>query len=146
MTRALQSIRCGPDSSADMEIALSRQAAALGAAFVLGVLLGLMYDFIRPFRRRASSGAALCIDVIYGLCSGCGVFLYVMAAPGGRLGLWELTMSFLGFLAYTWFLSDRVYSLTDGVYGLALRFVAGLKNILKKFRNMTKLYFQNVQK
>ena len=129
-----------------MEISLSKQAAALGAAFVLGVLLGLMYDFIRPFRRRASAGAALCMDVIYGLCSGCAVFLYVMAAPGGRLGLWELTVTLFGFLGYTWTLSDIVYRLTDGIYSIVAGFAARLKNILKKFRNMTKLCFQNVQK
>ena len=129
-----------------MEIALSKQAAALGAAFVLGVLLGLIYDLVRPFRRRASAGAALCVDVVYGLAAGCGVFLYVMAAPGGRLGIWELGMTLLGFLLYTWTLSDTVYRLTDGVYSTALRLVHSLENIMKKIRNMTKLYFQNVQK
>lgn len=146
MTRVPRAALSGPDFSADMEIDLTKQAAALGAAIVLGVLLGLIYDFLRPFRRRASVAAAACIDVAYGLCSGCGVFLYAMAAPGGRLGLWELSLTLLGFLLYTWTLSDRVFRLTDGVYSLVRRLVLYTENIMKKFRNMTKLFFQNVQK
>ena len=146
MTRAPQAVPSGPDFSADMEIELTKQAAALGAAFVLGVLLGLIYDFLRPYRRRASTAAAALIDVAYGLCSGCGVFLYAMAAPCGRLGLWELGLTLLGFLFYTWTFSDRVYRLTDGVYRLLRRLVLYLEKIIKKFRNMTKLFFQNVQK
>ena len=146
MTRAHPTAPSGPGFSADMEIELTKQAAALGAAIVLGLLLGLIYDFLRPFRRRASKAAAVCIDVIYGLCSGCGVFLYAMAAPGGRLGLWELSLTLLGFLGYTWILSERVYRLTNGAYSLVGHFVLCIENIIKKFRNMTKLFFQNVQK
>lgn len=146
MTRVFPDAPSGPGFSADMEIEISRQAVALGLAFALGVLLGLLYDFIRPFRRRASKAAAVCMDVFYGLAAGCGVFLYAMAAPGGRLGIWELGLTLLGFLGYTWTLSDTVYKLTDAVYRNALRFAHGIENILKNFRNMTKLFFQNVQK
>lgn len=146
MTKAHQRARCGPAFSDDMEIDLTKQAMALAAAFVLGVLLGLIYDFLRPFRRRASVAAAACIDVFYGLSAGSGVFLYAMAAPGGRLGIWELSLTLLGFLAYIWTLSDIVYRLTDGVYELVRRLVIWPEKILKNFRNMTKLFFQNVQK
>lgn len=146
MMRAPRAALSGRGFSADMEIELTKQAAALGAAIVLGLLLGLIYDFLRPFRRRASAPAAACIDVLFGLCSGSAVFLYAMAAPGGRLGLWELSLTLLGFLVYTWTLSDRVYRLTDGVYSLVRRLVLYLENIMKKFRNLTKLFFQNMQK
>ena len=138
MTRAFPADLSGPGFLADMEIELTKQALALGAAFVLGLLLGLVYDILRPLRRRASKAAAACIDVFYGLSAGWGVFLYAMAAPGGRLGIWELSLTLLGFLVYTWTLSDMVYRLTDGVYSLIMRLVLSIEKILKKFRNVTK--------
>ena len=135
----------GRGFSADMEIIIVQQAAALAIAFAMGVALGFVYDLLRPFRRRASVWAAALIDTVFALISGIFVFIYAMAAPGGRLGLWELALCLLGFLAYIHILSDRIYALTDGSYKFCRHCFRIIKENVQKIHNMTKLFFQNVQ-
>lgn len=144
-SRPIQALS-GPDFLADMEIVLTEQALALGLGAVLGALLGLLYDIIRPPRRRASRTAAAIIDVVYGLIVGAGVFFYTMAAPGGRLGLWELALILLGFLVYIWLVSDLCYRFTDGVYSFISQMGVKINLKFKKILNMTKFLFHNVQK
>ena len=125
----------GQDFSADMEISLVKQAAALLAALALGALLGLLYDMIRPVRRRCAAWGAAVLDVLYGMVCGFCVFIYVLAAPGGRLGVWELGFSLLGFLLYLHILSDIVYPLTERAFSLLMELWSFLKKFIKNIWN-----------
>lgn len=129
-----------------MEINVLSQAKALGLALLLGLVLGLVYDMVRPVRRRSGTWGECILDVLYAIFSGSAVFLYVLAAPGGRLGVWELGFALLGFLLYTHILSDRVYYVTDHFSVLVIGLIRRIKNFIKKILIMTKMYFQNMQK
>ena len=54
-----------------MEIAVGAQALGLALAFVMGAALGVLYDMLRPLRRRSGRGGAAALDVLYMLL--CGV-------------------------------------------------------------------------
>jgi len=136
----------GPDVLDDMEINVLSQAKALGYALVLGFVLGLVYDLVRPVRRRSSTWGECILDVLFALFSGSAVFIYALAAPSGRLGVWELMFALCGFLLYTYLLSNRIYAVTDRFFVVIISIVRRVKIIGKNFLNMTKMYFQNVQK
>ena len=72
-----------------MSTSLYRQLAALGTALALGTGLGLLYDLLRPPRRQGGGLLASLLDLLFAFCAGAAVFLRAMAAPEGRLGLWE---------------------------------------------------------
>ncbi len=76
------------------------QLVGLLLALGLGLLTGLLYDLLRPPRRRTGPAAAAALDLLFCLLSGVGAFLFAMGAGSGRLGLWELTAMLLGFLLY----------------------------------------------
>lgn len=136
----------GPDSLADMEINVLSQGMALVFALALGFVLGFVYDLVRPARRRSSTWGEVILDVLFALFAGSAVFIYAIAAPSGRLGVWELMFALCGYLLYTYLLSDRVFALTDRFFVLVIGILRHVKNFIKKFLNMTKMYFQNVQK
>lgn len=129
-----------------MEINIFSQALALAFAFLLGLLLGLVYDLVRPARRRSGAWGETVLDVLFGLFCGSAVFIYAIAAPGGRLGVLELSFTLCGFLLYTYLISDRVYALTDRCFVVIIGTVRHVKNFIKKIRIVTKMYFQNMQK
>ena len=62
--------------------------------FCFGIDAVLLSDFA-----KAKPGERV-LDILYALFSGSAVFLYVLAAPGGRLGVWELLFTLCGFLSY----------------------------------------------
>lgn len=137
---------CGHGFSADMEIYPVLQLEALGLSCLTGLALGLVYDVLRPLRRRLGRGPAAVLDVLYALFS-CGLaFVAALSSPGGRLGVWELSFILLGFLAYLWLLSDAVFSFTDRCFVFAIGFLRLLKEKLNNILNLTKLFFHNVQK
>ena len=74
-------------------------AAALGQALLLGLGLALLYDLLRPLRRRAG-GAAPLLDLSFSVMAGAAAFLFAMRAPNGRMGLWELAAALTGFLMW----------------------------------------------
>ena len=81
-----------------------RAAAGLLLALALGVVLGLLYDLLRPLRRRAGRGSPL-LDLLFALLAGLGAFCCAMSADSGSLGIWELAAALLGFLLWQNFLS-----------------------------------------
>ena len=84
-------------------LAGDRSAAALFLALLLGAAIGLLYDLLRPLRRRAGRMAPL-FDGLFSLLSGFGAFCYAMTADSGRLGTWELAALLLGFLTWEYVL------------------------------------------
>lgn len=132
--------------SADMELEIGKQAFVLASSFVLGVLLGGMYDMMRPLRRRASNAGAAFIDALYALCALIVSFSFAMGAANGRFGVWELTFIFLGFTSYIQLLSDRVYPIFNGAVKLMEKFFVIIKNFNKKTAKLAKILFHKVRK
>jgi len=83
-----------------MDLSLGGQLRALLLAMALGALLGVVYDLLRPLRRRTGPVAGALLDLLYCALAGCGCFVYAMGAGNGRLGLWELCAALLAFLLY----------------------------------------------
>lgn len=81
-----------------------RSPAGLLTALVFGLSLGLLYDLMRPLRRRAGRAGPL-LDVLFALLSGLAAFLFAMGAENGRMGQWELAAMLAGFLLWLNFLS-----------------------------------------
>ncbi len=77
------------------------QAFRLTLAPILGAGLGLVYDLLRPLRRRMGRAAPLA-DVLFALLGGAAAFLFACAAPDARLGTWELAAMLSGFLVWEW--------------------------------------------
>ncbi len=122
------------------------QLLQLFGALLLGLALGLIYDLLRPPRRRLGRLCAALLDMLFALCAGAAAFLYAMRALSGRLGLWELSASALGFLLYLHMLSPLFYPLFSGCFGFLCRIFGSYKKLCVKFRISAKKYFQNMRK
>ena len=64
-----------------METSLQAQLLALGLALALGTGLGLLYDLLRPPRRRSGGMLAAALDLLYALAAGTAVFSTPWAPP-----------------------------------------------------------------
>ena len=91
-----------------MEIRIQDQLTVLILSFLMGALLGLAYDLIRPLRYTKSGADSVLADALFCLFAGWIVFLFAMWADGGHLGSWEPCFAALGFTAYLYTLSDPV--------------------------------------
>lgn len=120
------------------------QALALLPALLLGLGLGLLYDLLRPLRRRCPPLPAAGLDLLYALAAAAAVFVRAMAA-GGRFGLWELTAALLGFLLYLYALSPLVLPLLDLPFRV-MRSTMGLFKKMGKARAKTEKNSLQTQK
>ena len=125
---------------------LQQQALGLLGALLLGLALGLAYDLLRPPRRAAGPLAAALLDVLFCLTAALAAFLYAMRASDGRLGLWELTASFSGFLLYLHRLSPLFLPLLQRGWQLLFRIIGSCKKISVKCQISAKKNFQKVRK
>ncbi len=128
-----------------MGVRLEDQLRSLLLALALGAAAGLLYDLLRPLRRRTGPLAGALLDIFACLLTGCGAFLYAMGAGNGRLGQWELAAMLLGFLLYLHVLSPPLLRLfTAGLNRVCrLPFPGGKRR--KKFRDSAKNDFQNMR-
>lgn len=122
------------------------QLLQLLGALILGLALGLVYDLLRPPRRRLGRLAAALLDLLFALLSGAAVFLYAMGALEGRLGLWELAASALGFLLYLHMLSPLFYPLFTAGFDFLCRMIGSCKILCVNFQISAKKNFQKVRK
>lgn len=128
-----------------METSLARQALALGLALGLGAGLGLLYDLLRPPRRRSGPIPAALLDMLFGLASGAAVFFYAMEAESGRMGLWELTAALLGFLFYLHALSPAVLPVLELPYRVMENMMRSSKKVQKNLAESAKKFFSIVR-
>lgn len=145
MTNRSSRPHCGRSSSADMEIEIAGQALVLLLALLTGAGTGLIYDLLRPLRRRSGRAGSAVLDVLFALCAGTAAFVFAMSAPGGRLGMWELTLILAGFIAYMYTLSSRIYPVAGSMFELLLRLFGQIKKFYKKTAEMAKFLFQKVR-
>ena len=122
-------------------MARSVQAEALFLLLALGLggLLGLVFDLLRPLRRR--SGDALW-DLLFCAAAAAAGFVFAMGSENGRLGSGELAACCAGFCLY-------VHVLTPLVAPLLERIVSGIGHIwiimgkcLKKIHLRVKKHFK----
>lgn len=85
-----------------MELPLTLQAAQFFAAALLGLLFGLLYDFLRGLRRTLPRLTHL-LDALYALCLILANFLYLLYVGGGEFRIFmfcgELTGACIYFAA-----------------------------------------------
>lgn len=128
-----------------MEIEIAGQALVLLLALLTGAATGLIYDLLRPLRRRSGRVGSAVLDVLFALCAGTAAFVFAMSAPGGRLGMWELTLILAGFIAYMYTLSSRIYPVAGSMFELLIRLFGQIKKFYKKTAEMAKFLFQKVR-
>lgn len=108
-------------------------------ALLTGAATGLIYDLLRPLRRRSGRAGSAVLDVLFALCAGTAAFVFAMSAPGGRLGMWELTLILAGFIAYMYTLSSRIYPVAGSMFELLIRLFGQIKKFYKKNRRNGKI-------
>ncbi len=113
-------------------------------AFLLGTGAGLLYDIFRPLRAHRGRAAGIILDIIFALACGISLFIFAMASDDCRLGLWQLTASLLGFLAYLYSLSRIFEPALNTVYEYLSCFKRKIKKILKKIQNSAKNLFKKM--
>lgn len=127
-----------------MELEIKKQAAALALAFLWGAGVGLMYDLLRPLRRRSGRIMESLLDVLFCLLAFVAAFLLGQYTYRG-LGLWELLGLVLGFAAYMHSLSPGFLKLTEGILGLFSSIFSCAVRALKKSHDFLKNFFPNKQ-
>lgn len=125
-----------------METSLRAQALSLLPALLLGMGLGLLYDLLRPPRRRIGGATGALLDLFFALFAGAAAFLNALASSDGRMGLWELTGSLAGFLFYLHALSPLLLPLLELPYRMMFSTIQSLKNVAKKMGKTAKKSFQ----
>ena len=128
-----------------MEIRVEEQALALALAFGLGLGTGLLYDLLRPLRRRGGKLLAAAADAVFALVSAFLLFLFAMQADNGRLGTWELAAALLGFLLYMHALSPVMLPVLESLYQLTGKSLRSLEKNLKKIQNLLKRLFPKIK-
>ena len=127
-----------------MELDIRIQAIRLLLGFCLGMAGGVLYDLLRP-PRWSMGRAAFLSDLIYCLIMSSTAFLFAMAAPNGRLGLWELAAVLLGFLTYLFLLSPLCLPFFSRTYRLFSKPYQITKENLKKGAKNAKKIFQKIK-
>lgn len=128
-----------------MEIRVGEQALALALALLLGLGAGLLYDMLRPLRRRGGKPLAAVTDAVFALASAFCLFLFAMQADNGRLGTWELAAALLGFLLYMHALSPVMLPALESLYQLTGKCLGFWGNNLKKIQDLLKRLFPKVK-
>lgn len=128
-----------------MKTELWEQLAALLFSLLLGALVGLLYDLLRPPRHRTGPAVGALLDLLFCLLAGTGAFFYAMSAGNGRLGLWDLTGMLLGFLLYMYTLSPPLLRLFTAELDFCARVMGGCKKRINKLGISAKNRFQNMR-
>lgn len=123
-----------------MGVNIRAQALSLLLGCALGAGLGLLYDLLRPIRRRG--GEALW-DLLFCLAAAAAAFLFAMRAENGVLGSGEVLACFAGLTLYGQLLSAHVGCMWEnGVRKIGAIFRKA-QNIAKKVPRGAKKLFQN---
>lgn len=91
-----------------MTTSLLQQAISLLGAFTIGLAFGLLYDLIRPFRRRAPCLLEFTLDLFYCLVVTCIILLCAPLLSQGYLSIFMLMTYGLGAFCYFKLLSRPI--------------------------------------
>ena len=114
------------------------QGLSLLAACSLGVGLGLLYDLLRPLRRRSRDWIW---DTLFCLAAAALGFCFALRADSGRLGSGELLCILVGFVIYIHFLSPLLFPEFENFALFCDRTLEKSRIFLKKLRNLAKKLF-----
>lgn len=120
----------------------ARQALALLLSLLLGSALGLLYDLLRPPRRESGALLGALLDLLFALAAAAAAFVNAMGAGNGRLGLWELSASLLGFLLYLHLLSPLLLPLLEASFRVMRSIIQLFKKVGKNLPESAKKSFQ----
>ena len=122
-----------------MALSIRAQALSLLLACALGLGAGLLYDLLRPARRRG--GSALW-DLLFCLAAAAAAFLFAMRAGNGTFGSMELLASLFSLLLYFELLSPvflPIFVSLDSKFGVIW---INTQNFAKKVCQTAKKLFQ----
>lgn len=138
-----------------MEIYIRQQLLDLGAAMLLGIVCGTVYDLLRPVRVRHRSNKPLThvVDGIFVLIALLGVFLFALRIGQGEFRLFMLFGFVGGIVVYYLLLSAMLRPLWDFWAETVAKFLALLwkpfafvGNVGKKVGQSAKKYFHFLRK
>ena len=129
-----------------MALDLRRQALSILGALLLGLALGLAYDLLRPPREGKGRLLTALLDALFCLTAAIAAFLYAMRSSNGRLGFWELTASFAGFLLYLHLFSPVFLPYMQKAWHLMCTIIDLCKKFTVKCQISAKKNFQKVRK
>ena len=123
-----------------MGVNISQQLLLFLRSVLLGGVLGLLYDLLRPFRRRSDLMWGGILDVLYGVTAVSGLFFFVMAGDG-ELRIFILMGVAGGAVLFFCLLSELMAPLWEFWAALLLTPVGWIKNFLVSLRkNFKKLF------
>ena len=135
-----------------MHVDLAQQLTQAGAAFVLGLASGLLYDIVRILRRRVKSFffAAVCDGAFWRCCFSVLYLLGLSIGDGQQRGFLSV-FAVLGGAAYLSIISRFLLPIMEGICRFIVKILAfilsplkffarGAKKISKKFKNLFHLW------
>lgn len=138
-----------------MEIYIWQQLLDLGAAMLLGIVCGMIYDLLRPvrLRRRDNKSLTHMVDIVFVLVVLLTVFLFALRIGKGEFRLFMLCGFFAGGTLYFLLLSPLLRPLWDfwaeaAAYFLSLLWkpVAFMGRTAKKIGAAAKKHFHFLRK
>ena len=108
--------------------------------------MGLLYDLIRPLRKRFGRFGRALTDTLFCLFSAVSLFAFSMGAGNGRLGLWELSFALTGFLSWLYTLSDRFFAFFDRELEYLIRKSESFGRRIEKTKKSAKKAFKKIIK
>lgn len=127
-----------------MELDVSKQLLQLGASWLAGFAIGLLYDVLRVLRRRLKASALL--DGLFCLAALFALFTLGMSVGGGSLHIFMLAFFALGFASYMLLLSDIVLAVLDKIMRFVGKLLAPLVKLAKKICRFVKKCFSKANK
>ena len=106
-----------------MTITLSQQLTQFGIAMLIGVALGVVYDFFKVLRLIGLNGkiAAFIEDILFFLIVTVTMFSYYMQITDGKFRVNSLIAAFLGFLIYSLTIEKIVFFVIKKIHTLVSR-------------------------
>lgn len=123
-----------------MGLPIRAQGLSLLLAFGAGAILGLLYDFLRPLRRRSRDGLW---DLLFCAAAAVLCFLLAMREENGRLAGGQMLSGLIGLCLYWRLFSLPLLPVLDrAAAGISAALAAGAK-CLKMIHLNAKKLFQN---
>ena len=123
-----------------MGVNISQQLALFLRSVLLGGVLGLLYDLLRPFRRRCGRLGEGLLDALYGVTAVSALFFFVMAGDG-ELRIFVVMGTIGGAVLFFCLLSQAMTPVWEFWAALLLAPLGWVKKFLGKCRkNFKKLF------
>lgn len=109
-----------------MTVTLSQQLTQFGIAALVGIALGVVYDFFKVIRLIGLDFkiAAFVEDILFFVIATVAMFSYYMQFTDGKFRIISLIAAFLGFVLYSltlekivFFIIKKIYSIVSKILG-----------------------------